>query len=68
MGGARRGNDGNYLQRSILFLTVLLVASVSSASDTVVLTLFPPETVFSSQGQVARSFDVPATQGAFTLM
>jgi len=66
MGGARRG-IGYYLQRTILFLAVVHVAFVSAASDTVVLTLFPPETIFSSQGQVTRSFDVPATQGAFTL-
>lgn len=61
-----------FLRAAGLFISLFVIVTAgaappSPASDTVVLTLFQPETVYSSQGQVARSFAVPATQGAFTL-
>ena len=63
-----------FLQRTIPFLTVLLVAFASAApalsSDTVTLTLFGPESFVRNTGApspVVRTFNVPAAQGTFTL-
>ncbi|MDA8178745.1 MAG: PASTA domain-containing protein [Deltaproteobacteria bacterium] len=74
MGGRARSGHGFFLQRTIPFLTVLLVAFASAApalsSDTVTLTHFGPESFVRNTGApspVVRTFNVPSAQGTFTL-